>query len=153
MMMTSPLTQVKPIQILLVEDNPGDVLLTKEAFSKVKIANDIAVATDGEEALAYLRKEGVFADVTTPNIILLDLNLPKINGRELLEKIKDDPKLRRIPVVILTSSKAEHDIVQTYDLHASSYIVKPVDLNKFAQVVTAIENFWFTVVVLPTPDS
>ena len=139
----------RPIEILLVEDNPGDVFLTKKAFEKTKMANHMMVATDGEMALEMLYKKGEYSDLNSPDIILLDLNLPKKDGREILEEVKQDPKLKRIPVVVLTSSKAERDIVATYDLHASSYIVKPVDLSKFAQIVESIENFWFSIVVLP----
>lgn len=139
----------KQIAILLIEDNPGDVILTREAFSEAKINNNLCVAKDGEEALQFLKKEGEFSDAITPDLILLDLNLPKMDGREVLVAIKGDPKLRRIPVVVLTSSKAEKDILQTYDLHANSYIVKPVSLEKFVEVVNAIESFWFSVVVLP----
>lgn len=141
--------QTRPIEILLVEDNEGDIFLTKKAFSSAKIINNISVATDGETALSMLRKEGEYSDVNRPDIILLDINLPKKNGNEVLEEIKADTSLRRIPVVVLTSSKAEQDIVKTYDLHASSYIVKPIDISKFQEVVSAIEAFWFSVVVLP----
>ncbi|MFK8068471.1 MAG: response regulator [Gammaproteobacteria bacterium] len=136
-------------EILLVEDNPGDVLLTREAFSEAKIKNNIHVAADGEEALAFLKRQEGYENVATPDLILLDLNLPKLDGREVLQAIKRDENLRRIPVVILTSSKAEQDVLKTYDLHANSYLVKPVDLEKFVEVVNAIENFWFSVVVLP----
>ena len=148
--MTKP--QPKIVEILLVEDNPGDVVLTKEAFADAKIHNNINVAADGEEALKYLRKEGEFANATVPDIILLDINLPKKDGREVLAEIKVDEVLRRIPVVVLTSSKAEQDVVDVYDLHANSYLVKPVSLEKFIDVVNAIESFWFSVVVLPTDD-
>lgn len=139
----------RPIEILLVEDNPGDVFLTKKAFETGKIANNMQVATNGEMALEMLKKEGDFSECITPDIILLDLNLPKMDGREVLESIKDDEELKRIPVVILTSSNAERDIVASYNLHANSYIVKPVDFNKFTEIVDSIENFWFTIVVLP----
>ena len=142
-------TDAKPIEILLVEDNPGDVLLTKEAFIDAKICNNITVTRDGEACLAYLRQEDEYTDAIRPDIILLDLNIPKIDGREVLSRIKEDPDLKRIPVVILTSSKAEQDVLETYNLHANSYLVKPVDLVKFSEIVAAIENFWFTVVVLP----
>ena len=138
-----------PIEILLVEDNPGDVFLTKKAFDKAKLTNNMHVAIDGEIALKMLRNEGEFSELPRPDIILLDLNLPKVSGREVLEEVKSDPDLRRIPVVILTSSKAEKDIVSTYDLHANSYIVKPVDLSKFSQIVESLESFWFTIVKLP----
>ncbi len=141
-----------PVNILLVEDNPGDVFLTKEAFAKAKISNNIHVAKDGEEALQYLKRESGYEDATRPDIVLLDLNLPKMDGREVLHRIKSDSELRSIPVVILSGSEAEQDILKTYNLHASSYIVKPIDLDQFSRVVSAIENFWFTIVVLPHQD-
>ncbi len=139
----------RTVEIFLVEDNPGDVFLTKKAFQKARIANHIHVAPDGETALDMLFKRGEYENYVTPDIILLDINLPKKNGKQVLEEIKTDEVLRRIPVVILTSSKAEKDVAETYDLQASSYIVKPVDLYKFHEIVSAIENFWFSVVVLP----
>jgi len=139
----------RPIEILLVEDNPGDVFLTKKAFETGKLSNNLIVASDGEMALSMLKKEGEYTDIVTPDIVLLDLNLPKLDGREVLEEIKNDEDLKRIPVVILTSSNAERDIVSSYDLHANSYIVKPVDFTKFSEIVDSIENFWFTIVVLP----
>jgi two-component system, chemotaxis family, response regulator Rcp1 len=141
----------KAIDILLVEDNLGDVRLTREALKEGKVLNDLHVVGDGIEALAYLRREGQYAKSMHPDIILLDLNLPRMDGRELLAKIKTDPKLRRIPVVILTTSKAEEDILKTYDLHANCYITKPVDMDRFITVVKSIEDFWFTIVKLP-PD-
>lgn len=143
----------KPVEILLVEDNPGDVELTREAFLQCKISNSIHVARDGEEALDFLYKRGDFAEAITPDIVLLDLNLPKKDGRQVLEEIKQDENLRRTPVVILTSSQAEKDVVKTYNLHANSYLIKPVNLQRFAEVVEAIENFWFTVVVLPPNEN
>lgn len=143
----------RPAEILLVEDNPGDVILTQEAFATAKIRNHIHVAKDGEVALQMLHKEGQYADAVTPDLILLDLNLPKKDGRQVLEEIKQQPKLRRIPVVVLTSSQAERDVIKTYDLHANSYITKPVDLEQFMRVVQSIERFWFTVVVLPAEDA
>lgn len=139
----------KPIEILLVEDNPGDILLTEEAFAEAKILNHIHTAKDGEEALAYLKQEEGFEDAVKPDLVLLDLNLPKVDGREVLDEIKSDPNLKRIPVVVLTSSAAEKDIVKTYDLHANSYVVKPINLEQFVNVVNAVENFWFSVVSLP----
>jgi chemotaxis family two-component system response regulator Rcp1 len=139
----------KTIDILLVEDNPGDVRLTREAFKEGKVLNNLYVAGDGIEALEFLRHEGKYAKVPYPDIILLDLNLPRKDGRELLADIKSDPNLRRIPVVILTTSKAEEDIIKTYDLHANCYITKPVDLDKFITVVKSVEDFWFTIVRLP----
>jgi chemotaxis family two-component system response regulator Rcp1 len=139
----------KLIEILLVEDNPGDVRLTLEAFREGKVRNKINVVNDGIEALAYLRKEGKYADVSRPDVILLDLNLPRKDGREVLEEIKKDPNLSRIPVVILTTSQAEQDVLQTYNLHANCYITKPVDLEQFTMVVKSIDTFWLNVVKLP----
>jgi CheY-like chemotaxis protein len=139
------------IDILLVEDNPGDVRLTREAFKEGKVVNTLHVVQDGVEALAFLRHEGAYVKSIHPDIILLDLNLPRMNGRELLANIKTDPELKRIPVVILTTSKSELDIIESYDLHANCYITKPVDMERFITVVQSIENFWFTVVKLP-PD-
>jgi two-component system, chemotaxis family, response regulator Rcp1 len=139
----------KLVEILLVEDNPGDVRLTIEALREGRVLNNLHVASDGVEALEYLNREGKFPDAVRPDMILLDLNLPRMDGRELLAEIKSSPDLRRIPVVILTTSKAEEDIVQTYDLHANCYITKPVDLDSFMEVVKSIEDFWFTIVKLP----
>lgn len=139
-----------PVEILLVEDNPGDVRLTKEALKEGKVSNNLHVTMDGMEALAFLRKEGEFSDVPTPDLILLDLNLPKKDGREVLADIKEDPTLKRIPVVILTTSTAEEDIFKTYNLHANCYITKPVDLEQFIKVVKAIDDFWLSMVKLPT---
>ncbi len=139
----------KPIEVLLVEDNPGDVVLTVEAFQGGKMTNHLSIVEDGEEAMAYLRQEGRYADAAAPDLILLDLNLPKMDGREVLQEIKKDEHLRRIPVVILTTSTAEQDILKTYDLHANCYINKPVNFDEFLTVVRAIENFWLTIVKLP----
>jgi two-component system, chemotaxis family, response regulator Rcp1 len=133
----------------MVEDNPGDIRLTIEALKEGKVRNNLYTVEDGELALAYLRRQGQFTEATRPDLILLDLNLPKKNGREVLAEIKDDPELRRIPVVILTVSKAEQDILKSYNLHANCYITKPVDLEQFIQVVKSIEDFWLTVVMLP----
>ncbi len=141
-----------PIEILLVEDNPGDVRLTKEALKEGKVANQINVVMDGMEAMAFLHKEGKYANAPKPDLILLDLNLPKKNGREVLAEIKEDQRLKCIPVVILTSSQAEKDIVMTYNLHANCYITKPVDFDQFIGVVKSIENFWFNVVKLPPKE-
>jgi len=138
-----------PIEILLVEDNPGDVRLTMEALKEGRFANIINVAVDGFEAMAFLRREGKYANAPKPDLILLDLNLPKKNGREVLAEIKMDSNLKRIPVVVLTSSQAEIDIVTTYNLHANCYITKPVDFEQFIRVVRSIEDFWFAVVKLP----
>ena len=140
----------RPIEVLLVEDNPGDVRLTAEALQEGKVWNRLSVAPDGVEALAFLRRLGTYAAAPRPDVILLDLNLPKRDGREVLAEIKNDPKLRVIPVVVLTTSKAEEDIVRTYDLHANCYITKPVDLDQFLRVVTAIEDFWLCIVKLPS---
>ncbi len=140
----------RPVEILLVEDNPGDVRLTQEAFKEAKVRNRLHVATDGVEAIEFLRRQGEFADAPRPDIILLDLNLPKKDGREVLQEIKEDYNLKRIPVVILTTSTAEQDIFKTYDLHANCYINKPVDLEKFMTLVKTIEDFWLTIVKLPT---
>jgi chemotaxis family two-component system response regulator Rcp1 len=137
------------IEILLVEDNPGDVRLTQEALKDSKILNRLSIVGDGMEAMAFLRKEGKYTEVHRPDLILLDLNLPKKDGREVLKEIKEDPVLRRIPVVILTTSHSEQDVIKTYDLHANCYITKPIDLNQFVNVVKSIENFWFSIVKLP----
>jgi two-component system, chemotaxis family, response regulator Rcp1 len=141
----------KAIHILLVEDNPGDVRLTREALKEGKVLNSLSVVGDGVEALEFLNHEGKYARSVHPDIILLDLNLPRMDGRELLGRIKSNSKLRRIPVVILTTSKAEEDIIKSYDLHANCYITKPVDLDQFIMVVKSVEEFWFTIVKLP-PD-
>jgi CheY-like chemotaxis protein len=138
-----------PIEILLVEDNAGDIRLTQEALSEAKVANNLAIARDGIEALEYLRREGTHSDAARPDIILLDLNMPRMDGRELLQHIKADESLAAIPVVVLTTSKAEEDIVRSYQLHANCYITKPVDLEQFLKVVRSIEDFWLTVVRLP----
>lgn len=143
------LDDARTIDIMLIEDNPGDVLLTKKAFDKARFTNTIHVANDGEVALKMLEKRGEYSEMATPDIILLDLNLPKVDGREVLESIKCNDDLRHIPVVVLSSSKAESDIAATYDLHANSYIVKPIDLHQFIDVVESIEHFWFSVVVYP----
>jgi CheY-like chemotaxis protein len=140
----------RPIEILLVEDNPGDVRLAQEGMKEGKIANNLSVATDGEEAMAFLHREGNYADAPRPDLILLDLNLPKKDGREVLAEVKSDPNLRRIPVVVLTMSKAEEDIFRAYDNHANCYITKPIDLDQFIKVVQGIETFWFSVVELPS---
>ncbi|MBF0276323.1 MAG: response regulator [SAR324 cluster bacterium] len=140
----------KPIDILLVEDNPGDIRLTEEALKESKIVNTLHVVMDGVQALNYLFRKGIYADARLPNLILLDLNLPKKNGREVLKEIKKDSLLRLIPVVILTTSKADEDVLKSYSLHANCYITKPVDLERFIEIVRSIENFWFRVVELPS---
>jgi CheY-like chemotaxis protein len=142
-------TTGKPIEILLVEDNPADVRLTMEALKEDKVLNHLSVAMDGVEALAFLRHEGHYAGAPRPDLVLLDLNLPRKDGREVLAEIKRDPDLRRIPVVVLTTSQAEQDIVKSYDLYANCYVTKPVDLHQFISAVKSIEGFWFTVVKLP----
>ena len=137
-------------EILLVEDNPGDVRLTREALKEGKILNHVSVVGDGVEALAFLRREDKYANAVRPDLILLDLNLPKKDGREVLAEIKADTGLKKIPIVILTTSAAEQDILKTYDLHANCYITKPVDLEQFIKIVRLIEDFWFTIARLPS---
>jgi chemotaxis family two-component system response regulator Rcp1 len=139
----------RPIEILLVEDNPGDVDLTREGLAGFKVRNTLHVAVDGMEAMDFLRRTGKYAGVPRPDLILLDLNLPRKNGREVLAEVKSDPDLRRIPVVILTTSKEEEDILKSYNLHANCYITKPIDLGQFMKVVRSIEDFWLTIVRLP----
>ena len=139
----------KPIEILLVEDNPGDIRLARETLDESKLSNILNVVMDGAEAIKYLQCEDKYADASTPDVILLDLNLPKKSGMDVLQEIKSDDKLKHIPVVILTSSKADEDILKTYNLHANCFITKPVDLNQFIHVVKSIEEFWFTIVKLP----
>ena len=142
---------IRPVEILLVEDDPGDVRLTREALINGRILNNLNVASDGIEALAYLQQQGDYEHALRPDLVFLDLNLPRMDGRELLSVIKADPNLRRIPVVILTTSAAEQDILRSYDLHANCYVTKPVDLEQFIAVVRSVESFWFTVAKLP-PD-
>jgi CheY-like chemotaxis protein len=139
------------IEVLLVEDDPGDVLMTREAFADNKVQNNLSVVTDGVEALAFLRKEGKYADAPHPDLILLDLNLPKKDGREVLAEIKADPKLAHIPVVVLTTSGAHEDILGSYRLHANAYVTKPVDFEQFITVVRQIDEFFVGVVRLPKP--
>jgi CheY-like chemotaxis protein len=138
-----------PIEILLVEDSPGDVRLTQEALRDAKVQNILHVVSDGMEATSFLWRQGKYADAPRPDLILLDLNLPKKSGREVLEEIKVDPSLKSIPVVILTTSSAEEDILRSYQLHANCYITKPVDLDQFLKVVKTIDNFWLAIVKLP----
>lgn len=142
-------TELDMIDILLVEDNPGDARLAKRALERSKIRNQLHIVQDGVQAMAFLKRQGAYTAAPRPDVILLDLNLPKKDGREVLAEIKDDVHLRRIPVVILTSSEAEQDIVRSYDLHANAYISKPLDLEQFVAVVQSIENFWLTIVKLP----
>ena len=139
----------KPIELLLVEDNPGDVRLTRVALKSGKVWCNLHVAEDGQAALAFLRQQGSYANAPRPDIILLDLNLPKIDGREVLSNIKADENLKRIPVVILTTSQAEEDILRAYNLNANCYITKPVDFDQFLNVVRVVEEFWLTIVKLP----
>jgi len=139
----------RPIEILLVEDNPGDVRLVQEAMNENKLHNHLSAVGDGVEAIAYLHREGAYADADRPDIILLDLNLPRKDGREVLSEIKQDSSLKRIPMVVLTSSSAEQDIFKSYDLQVNCYITKPVDLEQFIKVVKSIEEFWLTIVKLP----
>ena len=150
--MTDPLEQGEDIDVLLVEDDPGDVLLIEEAFEYNKVRNRLRVVSDGVEALAFLRREGRFADAPRPGLILLDLNLPRKDGREVLAEVKDDAELRSIPVVVLTTSKAEEDILRSYDLHANAYVTKPVDFDRFIEVVRQIDDFFVSVVRLPGRD-
>ena len=145
----TPTVTVRPVEILLVEDSPTDAMFAQEALEYSKVCNHLHCVTDGVEAMAFLRQEREYAQSPRPDLILLDLNLPKMDGREVLGKIKDDERLKRIPVVVLTSSKDEADVLTAYGLNANCYIVKPVDFTKFMEVVRAIENFWFAVVTLP----
>ncbi|MFG3200428.1 response regulator [Streptomyces sp. NPDC048192] len=148
--MTTP--AVQPIEVLLVEDDPGDELMTREAFEDNKIGNTLHVARDGEEALDFLYRRGAYTEAPTPDLILLDLNLPKYDGRQVLERIKSDPDLAHIPVVVLTTSSAEEDILRSYKLHANAYVTKPVDLDQFIAAVRQIDEFFVTVVRLPRQD-
>ena len=140
---------LRPIEILLVEDNPGDVRLTQEALAEANLTNTVTVAGDGVEAMAILRREGEHADATRPDLILLDVNLPKMDGRQVLEGIRGDADLKSIPVVILTSSQAEEDILRAYELNANCYVRKPAGLDEFLKVVRSIKEFWLSVVTLP----
>jgi len=139
----------EPIEILLVEDNPGDARLAVEALKDSKIRNNLYHVKDGVEAMDFLRRRGGYVGVSVPDLILLDLNLPRKDGREVLEEIKEDAELKLVPVVVLTTSEAERDLVRSYGLHANAYVVKPIDLDRFIEVVQAIEDFWFAIVKLP----
>ncbi|MGI9145412.1 MAG: response regulator [Chloroflexota bacterium] len=141
----------RSIDILLVEDNPGDVRLTIEGLKDSRVRNTLHVAKDGAEAMQYLRREGQHADAPRPHLILLDLNMPRMDGREVLSEIKSDATLKTIPVVVLTTSRAEQDVLRSYELQANCFITKPVDLDQFLAVVKSIEDFWFTIVTLPQP--
>jgi CheY-like chemotaxis protein len=140
---------VRPIEVLLVEDDEGDVLMTREALEEGKVRTHLTVVGDGVEAIDYLRRAGRYAEAVRPDIVLLDLNLPKRNGRQVLADIKADPDLRRIPVVVLTTSEAEDDVLGSYDLHANAYVTKPVDFDRFVEVIRQIDEFFMTVVRLP----
>lgn len=142
-------TSQRTIEILLVEDDPGDVLITTEALQQSQVVTNVNTVGNGEEALAYLRRTGVYTDAVRPDLVLLDLNLPRRDGREVLAEVKGDDDLRRIPVVVLTTSQAEEDIVRSYDLHANAYVTKPVDFARFLAVVRSIDSFYFSVATLP----
>jgi CheY-like chemotaxis protein len=142
-------TTGNPIEVLLVEDDPGDVLMIREAFAESATVTDLHVVSDGEEALHFLRREGPFAEATRPGLVLLDLNLPRVDGRQVLAEVKRDPDLRRIPVVVLTTSQSEEDVLRSYELHANAYITKPVDFDKFIDVVRRVDDFFTSVVRLP----
>src|SRR5215217_7870284 len=148
--MTSSTNGGTPIEVLLVEDDPGDVLMTREAFEEHKIGNRLSVVSDGVEALAYLRNEPPYTEAVRPDLILLDLNLPRRDGRQVLQEIKNDESLRQIPVVVLTTSQLEEDILRSYQLHANAYVTKPVDFDRFIEVVRQIDEFFVTVVKLPS---
>lgn len=141
--------EVRIIEVLLVEDDPGDVLMTREAFADFKVRNQLHVVNNGVDAMAFLRQEGAYSDVPSPDLVLLDLNLPRMGGREVLATIKKDPKLRQIPVVVLTTSDAEEDVVSSYSLHANAYVTKPVDFERFIEVVRKIDDFFVSIVRLP----
>lgn len=140
---------VRPIEVLLVEDDEGDVLMTREALDEGKVLNRLNVVGDGVEAVAYLRRAGEYADAARPDLVLLDLNLPRRDGRQVLEEVKNDPDLRRIPIVVLTTSEAEEDVLRSYDLHANAYVTKPVDFERFVEVIRQIDEFFISVVRLP----
>lgn len=150
--MNNRLETIKPIDILLVDDNPGDVRLTLESMAECKIKNKISIANDGIEAMAFLRQQGIYAKAPRPDLILLDLNMPRKNGLETLADIKTDIKLKHIPVVVLTISDADQDILETYQHHANCYIIKPLDLDRFVKVIKSIEDFWLSIVKLPPKE-
>ena len=144
------LERVRPIEILLIEDNDGDVFLTRKAFEMAGFASNLIVASDGETALKMLRKQEQYSEVITPDIVLMDINLPKVDGKQVLAEMKADKCMRRIPIIVLTSSQAEQDVLKAYDLQANSYILKPDDVEKFRALIKVIENFWFNVALLPS---
>lgn len=148
--MASSCAAVRPLELLLVEDNPGDVRLTREALKSGKVPTNLSVARDGVEALEFLRRRGRFDSAPRPDLILLDLNLPRKNGREVLAEIKSDPELRRIPVLVMTTSRADQDINRAYSLKANCYITKPIELDEFLRIVRSIEEFWLKIVTLPS---
>jgi len=151
--MTSPLrADGTPIEVLLVEDDPGDVLMTQEAFQEHKVRNRLTVVSDGAEALSYLRREGPFENAVRPDLILLDLNLPRRDGREVLAEVKADVNLRTIPVIVLTTSQADEDVLKSYQLHANAYVTKPVDFDGFIEAIRQIDHFFVSVVQLPAVD-
>jgi len=147
--MMADMPNTEPIKILMVEDNPGDARLAEEALKDSKINNSLYHVEDGVEAMQFLRRQAEYSDAPQPDLVLLDLNLPRKDGREVLAEIKEDPKLKLVPVVVMTTSEAERDLVKSYDLHANAYVVKPIDLERFIEVVQSIEVFWFTIVKLP----
>lgn len=147
--MMADMPNTEPIKILMVEDNPGDARLAEEALKDSKINNSLYHVEDGVEAMRFLRRQAEYSDAPQPDLVLLDLNLPRKDGREVLAEIKEDPKLKLVPVVVMTTSEAERDLVKSYDLHANAYVVKPIDLERFIEVVQSIEVFWFTIVKLP----
>jgi CheY-like chemotaxis protein len=142
--------EVRVVDVLLVEDDPGDVLMTREAFADFKVHNQLHVVNNGVDAMAFMKREGEYADAPRPDLVLLDLNLPKMDGREVLAAVKEDPDLRTIPVVVLTTSEAEEDVVRSYSLHANAYVTKPVDFDRFIEVVQQIDDFFVTIVRLPS---
>jgi len=141
--------QMVPVEVLLVEDDPGDVMMTREAFAEHKLRNRLTVVSDGADALAYVRQEGIYAGVARPDLVLLDLNLPRRDGREVLAEMKSDPDLREIPIVVLTTSSAEEDVLASYRLHANAYVTKPVDFERFLSAVRQIDDFFVSLVRLP----
>ena len=147
--MMADMPNTEPIKILMVEDNPGDARLAEEALKDSKINNSLYHVEDGVEAMRFLRRQAEYSDAPQPDLVLLDLNLPRKDGREVLAERKEDPKLKLVPVVVMTTSEAERDLVKSYDLHANAYVVKPIDLERFIEVVQSIEVFWFTIVKLP----